>query len=93
MTEKAQYRFPLLNTYVDSLSLQETVDIIEGIIAEKKPKQHVVINASKINLMLQNSLIKLSGARSCYHKSGDSRIKCITKGAIFYVRNCRRDQF
>ncbi len=44
-------RYPIFNTYVNVLSLEETIEKIENIIKEKKPTQHVVINASKINLM------------------------------------------
>lgn len=44
-------RYPILNTYVNAISLDETVDEIEKIIARGVPTQHVVINASKVNLM------------------------------------------
>lgn len=44
-------RFPIFNTYVDALTMDETVEAVEKIIRERKPTQHVVINASKINLM------------------------------------------
>lgn len=44
-------RFPIMNSYVNALTLDETVAQVERIIAERKPTQHVVINASKINLM------------------------------------------
>ena len=44
-------RFPILNTYVNALSLGETVEAVEGIIRRRKPTQHVVVNASKVNLM------------------------------------------
>lgn len=44
----------LLGSYVDSLTMQETLDKIEMIIHIGKPVQHVVINASKINLMAKN---------------------------------------
>ncbi|AQY52347.1 beta-1,4-N-acetyl-mannosaminyltransferase [Listeria weihenstephanensis FSL R9-0317] len=44
----------LLGSYVDSLTMQETVDQVENIIQIGKPVQHVVINASKINLMAEN---------------------------------------
>ncbi|MEL7647945.1 MAG: WecB/TagA/CpsF family glycosyltransferase [Sedimentibacter sp.] len=47
-------RFKLFNTYVDALSFDETIKEVEDIIVEKKPTQHVVINASKINLMQQD---------------------------------------
>lgn len=44
-------RYPILNTYVNAISLDETVDEVEKIIAKGVPTQHVVINASKVNLM------------------------------------------
>ena len=44
-------RYEILNTYVDAVSMDETLDKVEQIIKEGKPTQHVVINASKVNLM------------------------------------------
>lgn len=44
-------RHRLLNTYVNALSLDETVAEVEGIIERGEPTQHVVVNASKVNLM------------------------------------------
>ena len=44
-------RFSILNTYVNALSLDETVAEVEKIVAAGVPTQHVVINASKVNLM------------------------------------------
>ena len=44
-------RYPLFNTYVNALSMDESIFKIEQLIKQKKPVQHVVINASKINLM------------------------------------------
>lgn len=46
-----KHRYKILNTYVNAISMEETIAIIEKIIADKKPTQHVVINASKVNLM------------------------------------------
>ena len=46
-----QKRFPIFNTFVDALTMDETVEAVEDIIRTGKPTQHVVINASKINLM------------------------------------------
>ena len=40
-----------MNTYVNAINMQQTIDYVEQIIKERKPIQHVVINASKINLM------------------------------------------
>ncbi|MBA3926324.1 WecB/TagA/CpsF family glycosyltransferase [Listeria rustica] len=44
----------LLGSYVDALTMKETLNKVEAIIRIGKPVQHVVINASKINLMAQN---------------------------------------
>nr|BCB22868.1 WecB/TagA/CpsF family glycosyltransferase [Erysipelothrix sp. 715] len=44
-------REKIFNTYVSNLSMEETVSKVEEIIETKVPTQHVVINASKINLM------------------------------------------
>lgn len=48
---KSPRRFPILNTYVNALSLDETVAEVEKIIAAGVPTQHVVVNASKVNLI------------------------------------------
>lgn len=47
----APRRHKILNTYVNSLTLDETVDEVEKIISSGMPTQHVVVNASKVNLM------------------------------------------
>lgn len=44
-------RYSILNTYVNALTMDETVGEVEKIIQEGEPTQHVVINASKVNLM------------------------------------------
>lgn len=44
-------RYAILNTHVNALSMDETVECVEEIIAQGMPTQHVVINASKVNLM------------------------------------------
>ena len=44
-------RFNILNTYVNSLSMEETIAEVENIIKSRNITQHVVINASKVNLM------------------------------------------
>lgn len=44
-------RYPILNTYVNALSMEETVAEVERIVEVGVPTQHVVINASKVNLM------------------------------------------
>ena len=50
-TEKAPRRLPILNTYVNALTLDETVQEVEKIIQCGAPTQHVAVNASKVNLM------------------------------------------
>lgn len=44
-------RYKILNTYVNAISMDETISCIEKIIQLGKPTQHVVINALKVNLM------------------------------------------
>ena len=44
-------RYQILNTYVNVLSLDETIKEVEKIIENRQPTQHVVINASKVVLM------------------------------------------
>lgn len=48
-------RYPILNTYVNALSMDESIACVEQIIAKGVPTQHVVINASKVNLMNEDS--------------------------------------
>lgn len=47
----APNRHPILNTFVNALTLDETVAEVEKIVAARESVQHVVINASKVNLM------------------------------------------
>lgn len=47
-------RYRILNTYVNALTMEETIEYVEKIIKKRKPTQHVVINASKVNLMEQD---------------------------------------
>lgn len=44
-------RYKILNTYVNAVSMKETIKQVDMIIQNGKPTQHVVINASKVNLM------------------------------------------
>ncbi len=48
-------RYPILNTYVNAISMDETIAEVENIIKAGKPTQHVVINALKVNLMNENA--------------------------------------
>lgn len=52
-----QRRYPIFNTYVDALTMDETIENVEKIIKEGKPVQHVVINASKVNLMQKDKTL------------------------------------
>lgn len=47
-------RYKILNTYVNAISMDETIAEVEMIIAARKPTQHVVINALKVNLMRED---------------------------------------
>jgi len=51
-------RYPILNTYVNALSMEETIHEVERIITDRKPTQHVVINASKVNLMNEDPKLR-----------------------------------
>lgn len=51
-------RQSFLNSYVDPLSMDQTVAKIETIIAKGIPTQHVVLNAHKINLMYRDEQLK-----------------------------------
>ena len=48
-------RYPIFNTYVNAISMDETIAEVEKIIKAGKPTQHVVINALKVNLMNENA--------------------------------------
>lgn len=47
-------RYEILNTYVNAISMDETIKRVEEIIKKGVPTQHVVINAAKVNLMEQD---------------------------------------
>jgi len=47
-----------MNTFVNAWSMEETISEIENIIEQRKPVQHVVINAAKINLMEKDSTLR-----------------------------------
>lgn len=48
------YRYRILNTYVDALTMEETLVKVDDIIQKRIPTQHVVINASKVILMKED---------------------------------------
>lgn len=47
-------RVKFLNTFVDALTMEETLEQIQKYIDNKECVQHVVINASKVNLMQED---------------------------------------
>lgn len=50
-------RIKFLNTYVDALTMNETLNRIEQAIINKECIQHVVINAGKVNLMQEDKVL------------------------------------
>ena len=58
MKSTLEKRYKILNTYVNALNMEETIEIIENIIKKRHPTQHVVINASKINLMQKDEQLR-----------------------------------
>ena len=51
-------RYPILNTYVNALSMDESVEAIEKIIKRGIPTQHVVVKALKVNLMKDDKQLR-----------------------------------
>lgn len=49
--ENSRKRYKILNTYVNALTMQETLQEVEQIVEKGVSVQHVVINALKVNLM------------------------------------------
>lgn len=49
------HRIKIFNTYVDNFTMEETLSEISKIIDRGIPTQHVVLNASKINMMKENT--------------------------------------
>lgn len=56
--EMLSARYKILNTYVNAVSMDETLACVEQIIEARQPTQHVVINASKVNLMEQDDCLR-----------------------------------
>lgn len=50
----AAQRYQFLNTYVNALTMEQTIDFAEEMIRRRIPTQHVVINALKVNLMQED---------------------------------------
>lgn len=55
-TKKRRYK--VLNTYVDAISMDETIQEVEKIIERRAPVQHVVVNAAKVNLMERDPILR-----------------------------------
>lgn len=51
-------RIKILDTYVDNLSMEETVSVVDGFIVRKKPLHLMGVNADKINELRQNPRLK-----------------------------------
>lgn len=51
-------RYAIFNTFVNAFSMDETVEFVKSIIENRKPTQHVVINASKVNLMQTDAKLR-----------------------------------
>lgn len=51
-------RVSLLGSQLDCLTMDETLEVVDAIIKKRVPTQHVVINASKINLMAKNEWLR-----------------------------------
>ncbi|WP_373483678.1 WecB/TagA/CpsF family glycosyltransferase [Acetobacterium sp.] len=55
---KEKNRYSILNTYVNAISMDDTIAEVESIIKRRIPTQHVVINASKVNLMQKDKELR-----------------------------------
>jgi N-acetylglucosaminyldiphosphoundecaprenol N-acetyl-beta-D-mannosaminyltransferase len=76
-------RYQILNTYVNSISMEETLSVVEDIIQKRIPIQHVVINASKVNLMEQDKeLCKIVNACPLINADGASILWAAKKFGI-----------
>ena len=51
-------RYPILNTYVNAMSMDETVVAVEEMIERRVPVQHVGINALKVNLLRKDENLR-----------------------------------
>lgn len=66
-------RVKFLNTYVDALTMDETLKCIEKAIINKECIQHVVINAGKINIMQEDDrLTKIVNSCPIINADGQS---------------------
>lgn len=53
LNKNTDNRYEILNTYVNAISMDETIRRVEEIVKRGIPTQHVVINASKVNLIIK----------------------------------------
>lgn len=53
-------RINILNTTIDNLSMQETLEMINSVIVQKKKLHHVVVNAGKVVAMQKDSRLRES---------------------------------
>lgn len=51
-------RIALLGTQLNCLTMEESLAMVDEIIKQRKPTQHVVINANKINLIAKDPQLK-----------------------------------
>ena len=58
MNTMFEQKIQIFQCNIDNLSLDETINKIESIISERKPRQHVVVNAGKIVKIYENSELK-----------------------------------
>ncbi|MFC7056170.1 hypothetical protein ACFQOY_10150 [Enterococcus alcedinis] len=73
-------RIRIFNTYVDNLTMSETLEKVSDIIDKKIPTQHVVLNASKINLMKNDSkLTDIVNSCSVINADGASILWAVKK--------------
>ena len=56
--ENDSKRYRIFDTYVDALSMDETIERVEEIIKKGIPTQHVVINALKVNLIEKDEKLR-----------------------------------
>ena len=87
LNKNTDNRYEILNTYVNAISMDETIRRVEEIIKRGIPTQHVVINASKVNLMEKDlklrkivnacPLINADGAFGLTKKVPEARESCV----------------
>lgn len=58
MPTETKNRFQFMNTFVNAISMAETIACIENIIKSRTLTQHVVINAAKVNLIEKDAELR-----------------------------------